>query len=117
MEQMVNHPEQIKERIITTLRGKAKVSIKTESSLASWSRGECELAVKVPDMPYRILYTESVDGDSMVSLSYLGKVNETWESRCSLINDHDSQFNTSGPPEKWLNQAMEELKRSKGIQK
>jgi len=93
-----------------TLKGKAPVLVAANSALVQWNDGRCDLLVQVPDAPFELRYSEPRPGLGSVTLDSFGPVSEAWESQCSMLSDPTTRFDTSGPPEQWINHVFAKMK-------
>ena len=88
------------------IKGEADVTSEVEGALAKWPGGECKLVVTVPKVPFEMSFKKVADStDASLSLRWKGNILETWKSSCTFT-EPAKPFETTGAPEKWLNQAL-----------
>lgn len=102
-------PDTPQKNVSAWLKGTGGIITKVTGTLAKWAGGECQLLVKVPDTPYQFHYLEDA-GKATMTMVGLGPTTEEWESHCSLSNDPEAAFNTTGPLEKWVGHALDKVK-------
>lgn len=85
------------------LKGTAEMYTKVSGYLAQGPGIECALDIDVGNIPFDIKYHQTDAEHVTVSLMSLGPSTESWASHCSFADDPEAAFNTSGPPETWVN--------------
>lgn len=103
-------PKELEQPLKCAFNGNTPVAVTIQGQLAQWKGGQCQLQVKIPDMPFGVVYAEEPDGSATIKTPTLGPVQEEWESHCSFANDPDFAFNTIGAPEEWIGRGLEKTK-------
>lgn len=92
---------------VSVISGEADVTAKINGPLAKWPTGECNLEVTIPKIPFDITYRKTGDDKARIILRFKKAIMESWSSKCLFNDTPGAKFITSGPPEKWFNQAIQ----------
>lgn len=92
------------------IKGKAKISARPEGYLAKWPTGECKLGISIANIPYEIIFSKPEEEDvCTIKLNFKKKILETWRSTCIFTDAPGAKFETTGPPEKWLETILKDM--------
>ena len=91
---------------VSVIKGNAEIIAEADGPLSKWPTGECKLMINIPKIPFEIAFRKTGEEKARINLRFKGNIMENWESQCSFEDAPGAKFNTSGPPEKWLNQAL-----------
>lgn len=88
------------------IRGRAEVATEVTGYLAKSALGQCILDVNIAKVPYEISYRQDRD-EADINVKFRKEIFETWESTCTFIGGITKPFKTQGPPERWIEPALE----------
>ncbi|OGQ22493.1 MAG: hypothetical protein A3I05_07760 [Deltaproteobacteria bacterium RIFCSPLOWO2_02_FULL_44_10] len=88
------------------INGDAEIIADVQGMLATWPGGECKLEIQIPQVSFELVYKKTGEEAAVVNLRFKGNILEQWQSKCSF-KDGGPNFETSGPPEKWLTEALQ----------
>jgi len=92
------------------IRGDVDLAAEVDGPLWKFPTGECTLDISIPKVPFELSFRKTGDEKGNLRLVFKKPIQETWASNCSFNDAPGANFNTRGPPEKWMTRAFQKAR-------
>lgn len=92
------------------IRGDVDLGADVDGSLWKFPTGECKLDISIPKVPFEISFRKTGEDKGSLQLIFKKAITEDWKSRCTFQDAPGASFDTTGPPEKWLERALQKAR-------